>query len=149
MKSSLRLVLGSVAALGLAGVFVLSFIQVDKVPRIGLPSAIEHLIAYALVCLVLTLLLGARLQKIEQANGYSAQRVSPSLGVVLKPWGDSISLYANYMEGLQPGQTVGVGYTNEYAVGRLWRDAKLYEIGAGTSEIRRMLIGRELFAETA
>ncbi len=43
----------------------------------------------------------------------------------------------------------GVGYTNEYPVGRLWRDAKLYEIGAGTSEIRRMLIGRELFAETA
>lgn len=42
----------------------------------------------------------------------------------------------------------GVGYTNEYAAGRLWRDAKLYEIGAGTSEIRRMLIGRELFAET-
>ena len=43
----------------------------------------------------------------------------------------------------------GNGYTNEYPVGRLWRDAKLYEIGAGTSEIRRMLIGRELFAETA
>ncbi len=43
----------------------------------------------------------------------------------------------------------GVGYTNEYPTGRLWRDAKLYEIGAGTSEIRRMLIGRELFAETA
>ncbi len=42
----------------------------------------------------------------------------------------------------------GVGYTNEYPVGRLWRDAKLYEIGAGTSEIRRMLIGRELYAET-
>ena len=38
--------------------------------------------------------------------------------------------------------------TNEYPTGRLWRDAKLYEIGAGTSEIRRMLIGRELFAET-
>ena len=42
----------------------------------------------------------------------------------------------------------GVGYTNEYPVGRLWRDAKLYEIGAGTSEIRRMLIGRELYAES-
>ena len=41
------------------------------------------------------------------------------------------------------------GYINEYPAGRLWRDAKLYEIGAGTSEIRRMLIGRELFAETA
>jgi isovaleryl-CoA dehydrogenase len=41
----------------------------------------------------------------------------------------------------------GNGYINEYPTGRLWRDAKLYEIGAGTSEIRRMLIGRELFAE--
>ena len=50
------------------------------------------------------------------------------------------------------GETIqalgGVGYTNEYPAGRLWRDSKLYEIGAGTSEIRRMLIGRELFAET-
>jgi isovaleryl-CoA dehydrogenase len=42
----------------------------------------------------------------------------------------------------------GNGYINDYATGRLWRDAKLYEIGAGTSEIRRMLIGRELFSET-
>ncbi len=43
----------------------------------------------------------------------------------------------------------GNGYTNDYPAGRLLRDAKLYEIGAGTSEIRRMLIGRELFGETA
>ena len=43
----------------------------------------------------------------------------------------------------------GNGYINEFPTGRLWRDAKLYEIGAGTSEIRRMLIGRELFDETA
>lgn len=42
----------------------------------------------------------------------------------------------------------GNGYVNEYATGRLLRDAKLYEIGAGTSEIRRMLIGRELFNES-
>ncbi|CAH0445908.1 Acyl-CoA dehydrogenase [Ralstonia syzygii subsp. syzygii] len=42
----------------------------------------------------------------------------------------------------------GNGYINEFPTGRLWRDAKLYEIGAGTSEIRRMLIGRELYAET-
>jgi len=42
----------------------------------------------------------------------------------------------------------GNGYINEFATGRLWRDAKLYEIGAGTSEIRRMLIGRELFEES-
>ncbi len=43
----------------------------------------------------------------------------------------------------------GNGYINDYAAGRLLRDAKLYEIGAGTSEVRRMLIGRELFAESA
>jgi len=42
----------------------------------------------------------------------------------------------------------GNGYINEYPAGRLWRDAKLYDIGAGTSEIRRMLIGRDLFNET-
>jgi len=51
------------------------------------------------------------------------------------------------------GETIqtlgGNGYTTEYPAGRLWRDAKLYEIGAGTQEIRRMLIGRELFAATA
>ncbi|WP_444914919.1 isovaleryl-CoA dehydrogenase [Microbulbifer sp. TRSA007] len=50
---------------------------------------------------------------------------------------------------LQAIQTLGGnGYINEYATGRLLRDAKLYEIGAGTSEVRRMLIGRELFKET-
>ena len=55
---------------------------------------------------------------------------------------------ATWMAG-QAIQTLGGnGYINEYATGRLWRDAKLYEIGAGTSEIRRMLIGRELFSET-
>src|SRR5205085_9687644 len=43
----------------------------------------------------------------------------------------------------------GNGYINDYPTGRLLRDAKLYDIGAGTSEIRRMLIGRELFAESA
>ena len=42
----------------------------------------------------------------------------------------------------------GNGYINDYVTGRLLRDAKLYEIGAGTSEIRRMLIGRELFQKT-
>jgi isovaleryl-CoA dehydrogenase len=50
---------------------------------------------------------------------------------------------------LEAIQTLGGnGYTNDFAAGRLLRDAKLYEIGAGTSEIRRMLIGRELFMET-
>jgi len=43
----------------------------------------------------------------------------------------------------------GNGYTNDYVTGRLLRDAKLYEIGAGTSEVRRMLIGRELFSQTS
>ncbi|MBK6400585.1 MAG: isovaleryl-CoA dehydrogenase [Rhodocyclaceae bacterium] len=55
---------------------------------------------------------------------------------------------ATWMAGEAIQTLGGVGYTNEYPVGRLWRDAKLYEIGAGTSEIRRMLIGRELHGET-
>jgi isovaleryl-CoA dehydrogenase len=51
---------------------------------------------------------------------------------------------------LQTIQCLGAnGYTNDYPAGRLLRDAKLYEIGAGTSEIRRMLVGRELFRESA
>jgi isovaleryl-CoA dehydrogenase len=61
-------------------------------------------------------------------------------------------LYASEKATWMAGEAIrclgGNGYINEYATGRLWRDAKLYEIGAGTSEIRRMLIGRELFAET-
>ena len=55
---------------------------------------------------------------------------------------------ATWMAGEAIQALGGVGYTNEYPTGRLWRDAKLYEIGAGTSEIRRMLIGRELYSET-
>ena len=61
-------------------------------------------------------------------------------------------LYAAEKATWMAGETIqalgGVGYSNELPAGRLWRDAKLYEIGAGTSEIRRMLIGRELMAET-
>ena len=60
-------------------------------------------------------------------------------------------LYAAEKATWMAGQTIqtlgGNGYINEYPAARLWRDAKLYEIGAGTSEIRRMLIGRELFNE--
>ena len=52
---------------------------------------------------------------------------------------------ATWMAGEAIQSLGGNGYINEYPAGRLWRDAKLYEIGAGTSEIRRMLIGRELF----
>ena len=55
---------------------------------------------------------------------------------------------ATWMAGEAIQAMGGNGYINEYPAGRLWRDAKLYEIGAGTSEIRRMLIGRELFNAT-
>ncbi|MFA9486873.1 MULTISPECIES: isovaleryl-CoA dehydrogenase [unclassified Moraxella] len=64
----------------------------------------------------------------------------------------SAILYAAEKATWLAGETIqtlgGNGYINEFPAGRLWRDAKLYEIGAGTSEIRRMLIGRELFNET-
>jgi isovaleryl-CoA dehydrogenase len=56
---------------------------------------------------------------------------------------------ATWMAGEAIQALGGNGYINEFPTGRLWRDAKLYEIGAGTSEIRRMLIGREVFTETA
>src|SRR6058998_706613 len=55
---------------------------------------------------------------------------------------------ATWMAGEAIQTLGGNGYINDYPTGRLWRDAKLYEIGAGTSEIRRMLVGRELFNET-
>ena len=55
---------------------------------------------------------------------------------------------ATWMAGEAIQALGGMGYINDSPTGRLWRDAKLYEIGAGTSEIRRMLIGRELFNET-
>src|SRR2546425_1234417 len=62
-------------------------------------------------------------------------------------------LYAAEKATWMAGQAIqalgGMGYINETPTGRLWRDAKLYEIGAGTSEIRRWLIGRDLFSETA
>jgi isovaleryl-CoA dehydrogenase len=61
-------------------------------------------------------------------------------------------LYASEKATWMAGEAIqalgGNGYINEFPTGRLWRDAKLYEIGAGTSEIRRWLIGRELFDET-
>jgi len=62
-------------------------------------------------------------------------------------------LYASERATWMAGEAIqclgGMGYINEIPTGRLWRDAKLYEIGAGTSEIRRWLIGRELFSETS
>lgn len=64
----------------------------------------------------------------------------------------SVILYTSEKATWMAGETIqclgGNGYINDFPTGRLWRDAKLYEIGAGTSEIRRMLIGRELFEET-
>jgi len=63
-----------------------------------------------------------------------------------------VILYAGEKATWMAGEAIqvlgGMGYINESPTGRLWRDAKLYEIGAGTSEIRRWLIGRELFTET-
>lgn len=62
------------------------------------------------------LTLGARLQRVKQKLAdYDESRLSPSLGVVVKPWGENTSLFANYMEGLSPGETVpfASGYLNE------------------------------------
>lgn len=74
-------------------------------------------------------------------------------GVVSRKDAASVILYTAEKATQMALQTIqilgGNGYINEFAAGRLLRDAKLYEIGAGTSEIRRMLIGRELFNETA
>ena len=74
-------------------------------------------------------------------------------GEVTRKDAAGVILYAAEQATWVAGQAIqalgGNGYINEYDTGRLWRDAKLYEIGAGTSEIRRMLIGRELFMEAA
>ena len=69
--------------------------------------------------------------------------VSPFVGLALAITGGAM-LAGEAIQALG-----GNGYINDYPTGRLWRDAKLYEIGAGTSEIRRMLIGREIFEATA
>jgi isovaleryl-CoA dehydrogenase len=87
------------------------------------------------------------------AVGQACDRaVSADQGRALRKDAAGAILYAAEKATWMAGETIqalgGNGYTNEYPAGRLWRDAKLYEIGAGTSEIRRMLIGRELFAET-
>lgn len=74
-------------------------------------------------------------------------------GLVSRKDAASVILYTAEKATQMALQTIqilgGNGYINEFPAGRLLRDAKLYEIGAGTSEIRRMLIGRELFKETA
>ncbi|MDY7577424.1 isovaleryl-CoA dehydrogenase [Herbaspirillum sp. RTI4] len=87
------------------------------------------------------------------AVGQACERATaPGAARALRKDAAGAILYAAEKATWMAGEAIqalgGNGYINEYAVGRLWRDAKLYEIGAGTSEIRRMLIGRELFAET-
>jgi isovaleryl-CoA dehydrogenase len=86
------------------------------------------------------------------AVGRACDSTSPDAQRRLRKDAASAILYsaekATWMAGEAIQALGGNGYINDYPTGRLWRDAKLYEIGAGTSEIRRMLIGRELFAET-
>jgi isovaleryl-CoA dehydrogenase len=81
-------------------------------------------------------------QSLDRGHGGSAAR-KDAAGAILYA-----SEKATWMAGEAIQCLGGNGYINDYPAGRLWRDAKLYEIGAGTSEIRRMLIGRELFNET-
>jgi isovaleryl-CoA dehydrogenase len=81
-------------------------------------------------------------QSLDRGHGGSAAR-KDAAGAILYA-----SEKATWMAGEAIQCLGGNGYVNDYPAGRLWRDAKLYEIGAGTSEIRRMLIGRELFNET-
>ncbi len=81
-------------------------------------------------------------QALDRGHGGSAAR-KDAAGAILYA-----AEKATWMAGEAIQCLGGNGYINEYPAGRLWRDAKLYEIGAGTSEIRRMLIGRELFDET-
>ena len=79
----------------------------------------------------------------QACDGGSATRMDSASAILLA------AERGTWMAG-QAIQALGaMGYANESATGRLWRDAKLYEIGAGTSEIRRFLIGRELFERTA
>lgn len=60
------------------------------------------------------LTLGARQQTVKQPlDGYKSDRLSPMVAAVVRPWGDKVSLFGNYTEGLEPGTVVGVGYSNE------------------------------------
>lgn len=86
---------------------------------------------------------GRRLDQLDATHGHHRAVRKDAAGVILY-----CAEKATWMAGEAIQILGGNGYVNDYPTGRLWRDAKLYEIGAGTSEIRRMLIGRELFAET-
>jgi isovaleryl-CoA dehydrogenase len=87
------------------------------------------------------------------AVGRSLDRLGPQHARSMRKDCAGVILYCAEKATWMAGETIqilgGNGYINDYPAGRLWRDAKLYEIGAGTSEIRRMLIGREYFNETA
>jgi len=100
-------------------------------------------------CRAYSYAVGRQLDRLARAaDGAGAQHVR----AVRKDCAGAILLAAEkatWMAGEAIQILGGNGYINEYPAGRLWRDAKLYEIGAGTSEIRRMLIGREVFEETA
>lgn len=99
--------------------------------------------------------LGMRLRAEHRGNSYLLN--GNKMWITNGPDADVLVVYAKTDANAGPrGITAfiiqclgGMGYINETPTGRLWRDAKLYEIGVGTSEIRRWLIGRELFAETA
>ena len=84
--------------------------------------------------------------------GRACDRATPETVRAIRKDAAGAILYAAEKATWMAGEAIqalgGNGYINDYATGRLWRDAKLYEIGAGTSEVRRMLIGRELFNET-
>jgi len=84
----------------------------------------------------------------SRAYVYAAAKACDS-GTISRKDAAGVILFAAERATWMAGQAIqalgGMGYVNEMPAGRLWRDAKLYEIGAGTSEIRRMLIGRELF----
>jgi isovaleryl-CoA dehydrogenase len=84
--------------------------------------------------------------------GRACDRATPETVRAIRKDAAGAILYAAETATWMAGEAIqalgGNGYINDYSTGRLWRDAKLYEIGAGTSEVRRMLIGRELFAET-
>jgi isovaleryl-CoA dehydrogenase len=81
-------------------------------------------------------------QMLDQGRGRAARKDAAACILYASECAVKVSLEAIQALG-------GNGYINEYAAGRLLRDAKLYDIGAGTNEIRRMLIGRELFGESA
>ncbi len=76
------------------------------------------------------LTVGARLQRVNQKMaGYNEQAVSPALGLVVKPWGDAVSLYANHVQGLSAGSIVGATYANAGEVFAPYK-TKQFEIGA-------------------